>query len=143
MSRHLLVLDATPETRPRAIDWCRRLPSGTRVEFKEPKRSLPQNDRLWAMLTDIARQLPWHGLKLKPDDWKLLFLDSLKRELRVVPNIDGTGFINLGRSSSDLSKDEFSNLIELIFAFGANHNVAWSDPALRSLLQVADERVPA
>lgn len=94
-------------------------------------------------MTDVARQLPWHGLKLKPDDWKLLFLDSLKRELRVVPNIDGTGFINLGRSSSDLSKDEFSNLIELIFAFGANHNVVWSDPALRSLLHAAGERVSA
>jgi hypothetical protein len=51
------------------------------VEFKAPKRSLPQNDRMWAMLTDVATQLPWHGIKLSPDDWKLIFLDALKREL--------------------------------------------------------------
>ena len=47
------------------------------------------------------------------------FLDGLKRELRVVPNLDGTSFVNLGRSSSDLTKQEMSDLIELIAAFGA------------------------
>src|SRR5258708_2086215 len=99
MSRALITIVDT-ETRARAVDWCRRLPVGTRVEFKQPKRTLDQNSKLWALLTDIATQLPWHGLKLKPSDWKLIFLDSLKSELRVVPNIDGTGFINLGRSSS-------------------------------------------
>jgi hypothetical protein len=69
---------------------------------------------MWSMLTDIARELPWHGIKLKPDDWKLVFLDALKRETRMVPNLDGNGFVNLGRSSSDLSKSEMSDLIELI-----------------------------
>jgi hypothetical protein len=46
-----------------------------------------------------------------------------------VPNIDGTGFVNLGRSSSDLSKQEFIDLIELITAFGAQHGVVFSDEA--------------
>lgn len=104
-------------------------PSGTRVELKAVKRTLPQNDRMWAMLTDVADQVPWHGVKLRPDDWKLVFLDALKREVRMVPNIDGNGFVNLGRSSSDLSKAEMSDLIELIFAFGANHGVTFHDPA--------------
>jgi hypothetical protein len=83
---------------------------------------------MWAMLTDIATQLPWHGVKLTPEDWKLVFLDALKRELRMVPNIDGTGFVNLGRSSSDLSKEEMSDLFELIHAFGAKHGVTFHDP---------------
>ena len=80
------------------------------------------------MLSDIAAQLPWHGIKLRADDWKLLFLDALKRELRMVPNLDGTGFVNLGRSSSDLSKGEMSDLMELIAAFGAEHGVKFNDP---------------
>jgi hypothetical protein len=80
------------------------------------------------MLTDVATQLKWHGLSLSTDDWKLIFLDALKRELRMVPNIDGSGFVNLGRSSSDLSKEEMTNLIELIAAFGANHGVVFHDP---------------
>ena len=116
------------DDRERVARWGFKAPAGTRVEFKQVKRSLPQNDRLWAMLTDVATQLPWHGQKLRPDDWKLLFLDALKRELRFVPNIGGTGFVNLGRSSSDLSKAEMSDLFELIHAFGAEHGVKFNEP---------------
>lgn len=114
--------------RERAAKWATQAPAGTRIEFKERKRSIPQNDRMWAMLTDLASQIPWHGLKLAADDWKLIFLDALKREVRMVPNIDGNGFVSLGRSSSDLSKAEMSDLIELIHQFGANHGVVFHDP---------------
>jgi len=131
MSRATLIL-SSPSERLRAARWVEKLPPGTRIDFKEPKRSIPQNDRMWAMLTDIAAQLPWHGIKLAPDDWKLLFLDALKREVRMVPNIDGNGFVSLGRSSSDLSKDEFSDLLEIISAFGANHGVTFHDPESRT-----------
>jgi hypothetical protein len=82
---------------------------------------------MWAALSDIAMQLPWHGQKLRPEDWKLVFLDALKHEFRMVPNLDNTGFVNLGRSSSDLSKSEMSDLIELIAAFGAQHGVKFGD----------------
>lgn len=108
---------------------CARLPEGTRVEFKGAKRSMAQNDRMWAMLTDISRQLAWHGQKMRPDDWKLVLLSGLKRELRIVPNINGDGFVNLSQSSSDLSKAEMSDFIELIFAFGAKHGVKFQDDA--------------
>jgi hypothetical protein len=83
---------------------------------------------MWAFLSEIAAQVKWHGVKLSADDWKLIFLDSLKRELRIVPNLDGTGFVNLGRSSSDLSKEEMADLLSLIEAWGANHNVRFNDP---------------
>ena len=126
MTRAVSIL-ADEQERAKAALWASKLPEGTRVEFKAPRRSLPQNDRMWAMLTDIAIQLPWHGLKLTPDDWKLIFLDALKRELRMVPNIDGSGFVNLGRSSSDLSKAEMTELIDLMMAFGAEHNVVFHD----------------
>lgn len=124
MSRHLLILQSSAE-RARATNYVAKAPAGTRVEFKAPKRSLPQNDMMWSMLSDIARQLPWHGIRLAADDWKLIFLEALKREVRMVPNLDGNGFVNLGRSSSDLSKDEMSQLIELIAAFGAQHGIAF------------------
>lgn len=131
MGRALLVL-ANEAFRLKAIDWIRRAPVDTRVEFKGPKRTTPQNDRMWAMLTDLSVQLVWYGQRLAPDDWKLVMLDALRREaheqLRIVPNTDGTGFVNLSTSSSDLSKDEMTALIEIIFAFGAQHGVEWSEP---------------
>jgi hypothetical protein len=126
MTRAVIVLTQETE-RQKAARWAAKLPAGTRVEFKAPKRSLPQNDRMWAMLTDVAAQVKWHGLKLNPDDWKLIFLDALKREVRMVPNLDGNGFVSLGRSSSDLSKAEMTDLIDLIHAFGANHDVVFHD----------------
>jgi hypothetical protein len=126
MTRYLMTLRSNDDRR-RACKYVNGAPYGARVEFKATKRTLPQNDRMWAMLTDVAEQLPWHGVKLRPDDWKLMFLDALKREVRIVPNLDGTGFVNLGRSSSDLGKQEMSDMMELISAFGANHGVKFHD----------------
>ena len=127
MGRAVLVLASAP-IKEKAIQWIRAAPWNTRVTFQGPKRTIPQNDRMWAMLTDIATQVLWHGVKLSPDDWKLIFLDALNREMRIVPNIDGTGFVNLGRSSSNLSKEEMSDLMELISSFGASHGVTFTDP---------------
>ena len=126
MSRYTVTI-TSDEDRTRAVQIVRQAPAGSRVDVKAAKRSLPQNDRMWSMLTEVARQLLWHGVKLRPDDWKLIFLDALKRELRTVPNLDGTGFVNLGRSSSDLSKTEMTDLIEVIFEFGAQHGVVFAD----------------
>lgn len=127
MGRALVTLRNKAD-RERASRWIDKAPFGTRVEFKASKRSLPQNDRMWAMLTDVATQIKWHGVSLTPGDWKLVFLDALKRETRFVPNIDGNGFVNLGPSSSDLSKEEMTELIELIFAFGAQNGVKFNEP---------------
>lgn len=126
-------LSATPGNRATLHKWvdaaCNK-PSEERlsVTFADT-RTAEQNAKLWPMLNDIAKQLPWHGLTLSADDWKLIMLDALSKEMRIVPNVSGDGFINLGRSSSRLSKAEFSNLIELIYAFGAERSVVWSDPA--------------
>jgi hypothetical protein len=126
MSRATLII-ATEAIRQKAMDWLKRAPFGTRIEFKSIKRTIPQNDRMWAMLTDVATQLKWHGQRLSSHDWKLIFLDHLNREVRIVPAIDGRGFVNLGRSSSDLSKDEMTDLMVLIEAFGAEHGVEFHE----------------
>ncbi len=82
---------------------------------------------MWAMLTDISRQVEWHGQRLMPEDWKLIFMSALNQELRLVPNIEGNGFVQLGRSSSKLSKAEMSDLTELIAMFGAKNNVIFNE----------------
>lgn len=130
MARALVIVNG-PADRRKAADWVMKSPAGTRIEFKASKRSLDQNSRMWAMLTDVATQQHYNGVKLVPDDWKLVFLDGLRRaqgdELRLVPNLDNNGFVNLGRSSSDLSKDEMSDLIEIIAAWGSEHGVVFHD----------------
>lgn len=127
MSRALLVLH-DDAIRAKAIDWIRKAKPETRIEFKGPKRTLPQNDRFWAMLTDIATQLLWHGQRLSTEDWKFVFLAALKQEVRIVPNIHGDGFVQLGRSSSDLTKEEMGDVMTIMEAFGARYGVKFHDP---------------
>lgn len=40
------------------------------VEVRKETRSLEQNRRLWAMLTDVSKQVNWYGRKLTPENWK-------------------------------------------------------------------------
>jgi hypothetical protein len=126
MSRAVLILHRQSD-RDRASAWVRSAPWGTRITFQEAKRSSDQNAKMWAMLTEVARQVQWHGQRLSADDWKLVFLAALKAELRIVPNLDGTGFVQLGRSSSDLSVSEMADLLDLIAAFGARQGVVFAD----------------
>lgn len=136
MTRAVLIL-TSEAVRDKAALWCAKLPHGTRVEFKEVKRSLPQNDRMWAMLTDVAAQVQHAGCKLPTEDWKLLFMHQLRGELRMLPDLDGNGFVPIGNSSSDLGKSEMTGLIELIFAYGAKHGVVFHDPQAIPQTEVA------
>jgi len=126
MSRAVIVV-RTQADRNLACKWALGVPAGSRIEFKKPTRTLPQNARLWSMLTEIAAQVPYNGLRLTPDDFKLIFLDALKREVRMVPNLDGNGMVSLGRSSSDLSVEEMSDMFLLMEKFGAEHGVVFGD----------------
>lgn len=131
MSRAFLIL-ANKAVRARAHAWIDIAPDGTRVEFKEAKRSNEQNAMMWASLTDIAHQVKHCGVKLSAEDWKLVFMSALKRELRMVPNLEGTGYVQLGRSSSDLSKAEMADLITLILEYGDRNGVVFSAPQERA-----------
>lgn len=97
------------------------------VTVKKETRSSAQNSRLWAMLTDVSQQVDWYGKKLTAEDWKHVFTASLKR-LDVVPNIDGTGFVALGMSTSKMTRAELSELLEFIEAFGAQQGVRFTAP---------------
>ena len=126
MTDRATIILNTRADRERAIRWCGQIKDGTRLDFKAPRRSLDQNSKLWAMLTDISKQVDWYGHKLSAEDWKCVFTASLRKAF-VVPDLDGTGFVMLGLRTSDMSKEEMSNLLELINAFAAERGVVWSD----------------
>lgn len=88
-------------------------------------RSLDQNAKMWACLSDIAKQVDWYGQKLSPDDWKQVLSASLRKQ-RAVPGIDG-GFVVVGLSTSQMTIAEMSEMIELAHAFGADKGVVFHD----------------
>lgn len=123
MSRAVVILYGSTE-RKRVAHWAMTAPTCSRVELKQPQRTLPQNDRMWAMLTDVARQLDWHGMRYSPDDWKDFFMHAL-RQARWMPAEDG-GMIPIGMRTSDLGVGEMGELMDLMEAFGARHGVTFS-----------------
>lgn len=104
------------------------LPGGDVAMFLgRPRRTLDQNAKLWPMLQDISRQVDWYGEKLTKEEWKDVLTAGLKKQ-KAVPGIDG-GFVVLGAHTSKMDKHEFAELIEIIYAFGAERDVKWSEPA--------------
>lgn len=95
------------------------------LSIKPETRSLQQNARLWAMLTDISQQVDWYGRKLTPENWKHIFSAALKKQ-DVVPGLDG-GFVVLGLSTSKMTVGEMADLQTLIEAFGAERGVVFYD----------------
>jgi hypothetical protein len=115
-----------PTARHKAAAWAWSSEDGTLVTFATPqKRTAAQNAAMWAALTDIAEQLDWHGQQLPPDDWKLLFLADMDRGSRIVPALDGRGWVNLNTSSSALTVSEFARLLDAIHRFAADHHVTF------------------
>lgn len=88
---------------------------------------------------DLSRGLVWHGMRLSKDDWRH-FLSGTILGWRMVPGIDlgegPPGFVMLGRSSLDLSKEQAGKAIELGYNLGdqpweysptQKNAVKWSD----------------
>ena len=113
---------AHQEARNRASQACQEAPDGYVVRIRKPTRTLEQNAALWPLLEEIAAQVNWHGSKLSEEEWKDVFSATLKGQ-KTVPNLDGTGFVILGQSTSDMDKKEFSDLLELATAFAIERGV--------------------
>ncbi len=96
------------------------------VTIQEPTRSLEANAKMWAMLAEISAQVFWHGRKLSPENWKHIFSAAHKQQ-DVVPNLDGTGFVVMGQSTSKMTKREMADLITLIQAFGDERGVRFNE----------------
>ncbi len=62
------------------------------------------------------------------EEWKDVFTAALKRESRIAMGIDGGG-VMLGHSTSKMRKAEFSELIELIYSYGSESGIHWSEKA--------------
>lgn len=111
-----------------AFKWIRELGFSKAyiLEIKEFTRTVEQNSKLWAMLSEVSAQVNWHGHKLSREDWKHIFSAAMSQQ-RVVPNIYSTGFVVLGKSTSKMSVAEMMDMIELIQAFGAQHGVKFKE----------------
>jgi len=121
----------TPHTRPGAIETVRQAPDGFYfLPPLEPTATLEQRAKMWAMLRDISRQVKWeingHLDYMSDEDWKDTLTAGMQNELRIAKGLRG-GFVSLGVRTSEQSKRWLSQFIEFLYAFGADHDVVWSE----------------
>ena len=115
---------------PASRDGAKRLvdlaPQGAVLNIRPATRTNEQNALMWSLLSEISRAKP-EGRELTPEVWKSLFLHALGHTQRFEMALDGRGVVPVGFRSSRLTKEQFSELIEMIREYGARHDVRFAD----------------
>jgi hypothetical protein len=104
-------------------------PPDTVVKFYKPKRTIPQNDKMWAMLSEVSAQAEHNGQKHSPEVWKALFMHSCNHEVQFVMGLSGEPF-PIGFRSSNLTVPQMKDLIEVIYQYGAEKGIVFNDPSI-------------
>ena len=129
MSGHTLILRTKADIQ-RLVALAVAAGEGAVATVRKATRSNEQNAKMQAMLSDISRAKPM-GRVLPPEHWKCLFMDDLGFKPNWIPGLDGDTVVNTGYRSSRLTVAQMSDLIERMYAFGAEHEVEWTDPETR------------
>jgi hypothetical protein len=134
---HIICLD-TDIARAKAKRWIDAAPDGWCVTFTEETRSLIQNAKIHAMITDIAKHFGWMyaGQKRKLLCWKRVMVNQFYQEINVsselVPSWDGQRVVIVNDTTSDMGKKRMAQFVEYLYALGAELKVRWSEPALKA-----------
>lgn len=90
-------------------------------------RSLDQNAKLHALLTDLSRSpMKWAGKRRAVDEWKAIIISghavATQHGGEVIPGIEGE-FVAIRESSASMSVARAASLIEYLLAFCVTHDV--------------------
>jgi hypothetical protein len=111
------------------------------VEVKPETRSNAENNLLHALIDEISRKLEWAGKKRDPETWKRLLVAAWCRvhgeSVEILPALDGHGVDIVPARTSKLSRKECADLIEYVYAWGADQGVEWTDPEERKRLALS------
>ena len=102
-----------------------KAPLNAVVKVSPEKRTPAQNDKMWAMLSDVSRQRT-QGRKHTPEVWKALFMAACGHEVQFEHGLDDKPF-PIGFRTSQLTVPQMRDLIEFIYAYGSKNEVKWSE----------------
>jgi hypothetical protein len=104
-----------------------------RITIGEPKRTLDENAKLHAMLSEVADQVEWAGKKRDVEVWKRLMVSAWCRArgepVEILPALDGHGIDIVPVRTSKLNKRDCAELIEFVYAWGADNDVRFTEVA--------------
>jgi len=119
-----------PSQRSFAKTLIDRAPVNAVLTIREQNRTLDQNAKFWAMLSDVSRAKP-EGRTHTPEVWKCLFMHACGHAVQFEVGLNGQPFPT-GFKSSRLSKSQMIDLIEFLYEYGARHGVQWTEPEARA-----------
>ena len=119
------IIVTTNQSRAIAAHVILAAPDGSVVTIKPPKRSLPQNAKFHAMLSDVSRAKPG-GRMHTPDTWKALILHACGHAVQFETGLNGQPF-PIGFRSSRLSKSEMADAITFLLKWGDDNGVKWTN----------------
>jgi hypothetical protein len=110
-----------------------RAPEGFVCVVRPPNRSLDQNAKAHALFQDIAKAKPvWNGINMDAEDWKALLVHSHAKAtkgggVRMVPDLEGDGIVQLRESTAKMSVARASSLLEYVTAWAVSNGVQLRD----------------
>jgi len=100
------------------------------VTIQERTRSLEQNARLHAMLSQISRKKDYLGKKRGVEFWKGLFVSgwqmATNQHPEIVPGLEGE-FINIRESTTRLSVKKITEVMDYIEAYCGMNGIILDD----------------
>jgi hypothetical protein len=102
------------------------------LEIKAANKSREQEKLYHAMIEEIAKQASHLGAKWDAEDWKRLLVDQFIKDMngvggsKIIPSLDGTGIIQLGFQTRKFTKEQASEFVEFLLAWGAEHGITYS-----------------
>jgi hypothetical protein len=101
------------------------------LEIKSANRSCQQNAKYHAIIDEIAQQAQHLGSKWDAESWKRLLVDQFLKDNgqktgKVIPNLAGDGIVQLGMQTRDFTKEQASEFVEWLFAWGAEHGITYT-----------------
>jgi hypothetical protein len=100
------------------------------LEIKQSNKSREQEEKYHAMIGEIAKQAQHLGAKWDAESWKRLLVDQFCRDNDiktgvVIPNLSGDGIVQLGFQTRKFTKEQASEFVEWLHAWGAEHGVVY------------------
>ena len=101
------------------------------LEIKQSNKSREQEEKYHAMIGEISKQAQHLGSKWDAESWKRLLVDQFCRENDiktgvVIPNLSGDGIVQLGFQTRKFTKEQASEFVEWLNAWGAEHGITYS-----------------
>jgi hypothetical protein len=102
------------------------------LEIKPASKSRDQEEKYHAIIGDIAKQAQHMGAKWSPEDWKRLLVDQFIKYqglsgAMIVPNLDGTGIVQLGFQTRKFTKEQASEFVEFLLAWSSENGITLDD----------------